>query len=405
MAGSEWMVLAIPFIAGFIGWFTNWLAVKALLYPVEFVGLPPIFGYQIFGWQGVMPKNAEQMSLSFSQLIRDKLIDIEQLFDDIKDGDNEEIDKMVDKVSKQVIEEFSTNLAPEKWQQAREKLREYIEQLVRKNVREMIDEMMSRMGKDAESIIDIDKIMTEAMAEDLALMGTILCEIAQPEFKFIEKSGLYFGFAFGIIQMFVWMIYPAYWVLPAAGFLVGYATNWMALHLIFEPREPKKIGPSTIQGVFIKRQYEVASKFADVVCDNVLNAANMIRHMSQGPARASVMAIIEEQVDDSMQMYEKDTMVAMLVSKEKLAEAKVDLKARINNADMDKEGPLHSFANQADRIRSQITSSLKQPDSAEFTGVLRPVFQKDEWKLLLVGGAIGVGIGALQYLYLFNGSF
>ena len=33
------LVLLIPFIAGFIGWFTNWLAVKATLYPVEFVGI------------------------------------------------------------------------------------------------------------------------------------------------------------------------------------------------------------------------------------------------------------------------------------------------------------------------------------------------------------------------------
>ena len=42
-------------------------------------------------------------------------------------------------------------------------------------------------------------------------------EVAGPEFKFIERSGLYFGFLFGIIQMFVWIVYPAGWVLPAAG--------------------------------------------------------------------------------------------------------------------------------------------------------------------------------------------
>ena len=34
------IVLCIPFISGFIGWFTNWIAVKATLYPVEFVGIP-----------------------------------------------------------------------------------------------------------------------------------------------------------------------------------------------------------------------------------------------------------------------------------------------------------------------------------------------------------------------------
>ena len=35
--------------------------------------------------------------------------------------------------------------------------------------------------------------------------------------------------------------------------------------------------------------------------------------------------------------------------------------------------------------------------------MLRPVFQQDEWKLILAGGVIGVVIGCLQVLYLFGG--
>jgi uncharacterized membrane protein YheB (UPF0754 family) len=400
MSDSGWIVFVIPFIAGFIGWFTNWLAVKALMFPVEFVGIPPVFG-----WQGVMPKNAVEMSLSFSKLIREKLIDMDALFRDMKHGDNDELDRLVEKVSNQVIEEFSTNIAPDKWERAREKLREYISNLIRKNVREMVEELMDRIGDQAQDIVDIDKIMTDSMEKDRSLMGAILFEIATPEFKFIEMSGLYFGFAFGVVQMLVWMVYPAYWVLPAAGFFVGYATNWMALHLIFEPREPVKIGPFTLQGVFLKRQQEVSVQFANIVCDKVLNTKNLIKHMNQEPARSKIMAIIEEQVDGSMRVYEKDTMVAMLASKDRLQDAKVDLKQRIKNWDMDSDdGPLQSFANQTGKIKQQIIDSLQKLASSDFVGILRPVFQKDEWKLLLVGGVIGVIIGSLQYLYIFNGS-
>jgi uncharacterized membrane protein YheB (UPF0754 family) len=400
MTDSGWIVFVIPFIAGFIGWFTNWLAVKALMFPVEFVGIPPVFG-----WQGVMPKNAVEMSLSFSKLIREKLIDMDALFRDMKHGDNDELDKLIEKVSNQVLEEFSTNIAPDKWERSREKLREYISNLIRKNVGEMVEELMDRIGDQAQDIVDIDKIMTDSMEKDRSLMGAILFEIATPEFKFIEMSGLYFGFAFGVIQMLVWMVYPAYWVLPAAGFFVGYATNWMALHLIFEPREPIKIGTFTLQGVFLKRQQEVSVQFANIVCDKVLNTKNLIKHMNQEPARSKIMAIIEEQVDGSMQVYEKDTMVAMLASKDRLQDAKVDLKQRIKNSDMDSDdGPLQSFASQTGKIKQQIIDSLQKLNSSDFVGILRPVFQKDEWKLLLVGGVIGVAIGSLQYLYIFNGS-
>ncbi|MBW2191863.1 MAG: DUF445 family protein, partial [Deltaproteobacteria bacterium] len=314
------LVLCIPFIAGFIGWFTNWLAVKAVLYPVEFVGIPPLLG-----WQGVIPKNAEEMSQSFSVLIHDKLVDMEKIFANIDHDDNEEIDKVVEDVAQEIIAEFSTNIAPDSWERAREKLRGYINMLVRRNVRRVMVAILDRMAKEASDFIDVDAVVRESMKEDRALLGRVLLEVAGPEFKFIERSGLWFGFLFGVIQMLVWIVYPAGWVLPAAGFLVGYITNWLALHLIFEPREPKQIGPFRIQGVFIKRQREVATSFADVIAEQVLNADNMMQHLSDGPNRQRVLDILEGQVEESMKEYERDAMVAMLVSKEKLEEAKADL--------------------------------------------------------------------------------
>ncbi len=398
LAGLNPLILCIPLISGFIGWFTNWIAVKAMLYPVEFVGIPPLIG-----WQGVVPKNAEELSRNFSELIHDKLIDLEKIFADISHQDNEAIKRVVDDISQEILDEFSTNLAPEKWARAREKLRSYIGDLIRRNVHSVTGEILDRMSREASDFIDVDSIVRDAMVEDRALLGRVMMEIAGPEFKFIERSGLYFGGLFGVIQMFVWIAYPASWVLPAAGFLVGYTTNWLAMTLIFEPREPIQIGPFRVQGVFIKRQLEVAKKFADVIADRVLNSDNLIRHLSEGPSREPVMQIVEEQVESSMQLYERDAMVAMLVSKEKIAEAKEDMLQRVRNADMSKSGPVHAFADQSDRIHEQIEKNLQELDSAEFSGVLRPVFQKDEWKLVLAGGVIGTIIGALQIVFLFGG--
>ncbi len=394
------ILFAIPFVAAFIGWSTNWVAVKALMYPVEFVGIPPFLG-----WQGVLPKNAEEMGLSFGRLFREKLIDIDQLFADMKNQDNEQLDKLADEITEKIIHEFSTNVAADAWGRAREKLRAYITSLVHENVRTVVDEILERFGQQAEEIIDIDEIVREAMVRERALMGRILAELAGPEFDFIVISGLYFGFIFGIFQMFIWIIYPAYWVLPAAGFFVGYATNWMAMNLIFEPKEPIKIGPFTIQGVFIKRQTEFAVHFADVFYDKVFYTKNLIKHLGQGKSRLVLMGMIEEQVDSSMAMYESDPMVVMLASKEKLADAREDMRHRIRNADLEQEGPIHTIINQTSTMREQIITNIRALNSTEFSGILRQVFQKDEWKLLLVGGVLGIIIGGLQYVFLFGGSF
>ena len=397
-SGLNPLVLCIPLISGFIGWFTNWIAVKAMLYPVEFVGVPPLLG-----WQGVVPKNTEELSRSFSELIHDKLLDLEQIFADISHDDSEAVKRVVDDVAEEILHEFSTNLAPDKWARAREKLRSYISDLVRRNVQTVTHEILDRMSREASDFIDVDTIVREAMVEDRALLGRVMVEIAGPEFMFIERSGLWFGALFGVIQMFVWIAYPAGWVLPAAGFLVGYATNWLAMTLIFEPKTPIQVGPVRVQGLFIKRQLEVARKFADVIADRVLNSDNLIKHLSEGPSREPVMQIVEDQVEASMKVYERDTMVAMLISKEKIAEAKVDMLERVRGADMATSGPVHAFADQSDRIRAQLEKNLLALDSEEFGGVLRPVFQKDEWKLILAGGVIGTIIGALQVVFLFGG--
>ena len=40
--------------------------------------------------------------------------------------------------------------------------------------------------------------------------------------------------------------------------------------------------------------------------------------------------------------------------------------------------------------------------SAEFEGVLHPVFEEDEWKLIAVGGLLGMWVGIFQALFVFG---
>jgi len=64
---------------------------------------------------------------------------------------------------------------------------------------------------------------------------------------------------------------------------------------------------------------------------------------------------------------------------------------------------IKAFADQSHHIHAQLESNLGALDATEFSGILRPVFQKDEWKLVLAGGVIGTAIGALQVVVLFGG--
>jgi uncharacterized membrane protein YheB (UPF0754 family) len=48
---------SIPVTCGFIGWVTNWLALKMTFYPLRFIGIPPVLG-----WQGIIPRKAAKIA-------------------------------------------------------------------------------------------------------------------------------------------------------------------------------------------------------------------------------------------------------------------------------------------------------------------------------------------------------
>ena len=113
--------------------------------------------------------------------------------------------------------------------------------------------------------------------------------------------------------------------------------------------------------------------------------------------------LMNDLMSGGLHRFWKDAMVAMLVTKDKLEEAKADLLDRVRNADMSDSKQIKTFADQSHRIHAQMEENLGALDADQFGGILRPVFQKDEWKLILAGGVIGTAIGALQVVVLFGG--
>lgn len=78
------------------------------------------------------------------------------------------------------------------------------------------------------------------------------------------------------MQTLVYYFYDESWVLPVAGFLVGYFTNWVALKLIFEPSTPVNLVCYTLQGTFLKRQHEAAKIIAAHSTEHFLK---QVRHV------------------------------------------------------------------------------------------------------------------------------
>ena len=395
---ADWLVLTIPFVSAFIGWFTNLVAIKMMFKPTEFVGIEPFLG-----WQGIVPANARRLAKMSTRLILTKLLSLEELFAPFRgEAFVKELGPVIEDITQQVIDEVAQKRAPQMWENAGEFMQSQVREKIREEVRAVAIAIVDDLSDNITEILDLEKVVVDAVEEDKELMSLMFLQVGAEEFKFIEVSGAYFGFAFGLLQMCVWVYYKADWVLPFAGFLVGYATNWVALKMIFNPREPKKVGPFTFQGLFHKRQQEVAGEFSKLTAGKVLNADNITKTVTQGPSADKIREIVETRVNALIDKYLAHPMAAMLVPEADRPALREELLERIREELPKEGGLLHSFAGKAVDIQDSIESRMKKLPPDEFEGVLRPAFQQDEWKLILAGAVLGLGAGMAQLVWVFS---
>ena len=64
-------------------------------------------------------------------------------------------------------------------------------------------------------------------------------------------------------------------VFPLVGALIGYATNWLAVKMLFRPHRPKGFGPLRFQGVVPRRQEALAESIAETVQDELISAEDV----------------------------------------------------------------------------------------------------------------------------------
>jgi uncharacterized membrane protein YheB (UPF0754 family) len=69
-------------------------------------------------------------------------------------------------------------------------------------------------------------------------------------------------------------------VFPAVGALVGWFTNWLAILMLFRPREPVRIFFWSLQGVIPSRHSQLAERIAETVQNNLLTQEDLEKAMS-----------------------------------------------------------------------------------------------------------------------------
>ncbi|PCJ42369.1 MAG: hypothetical protein COA99_08235 [Moraxellaceae bacterium] len=391
--------ISIPFVAAFVGWMTNWVAIQMTFYPVNFVGIPPFLG-----WQGIIPAKGEKMAGIVVENTLTRISTIQEIFQEFEPT---AIAHHILKTADDRIEEFTDDIMIEQndvlWENLPNIMKKRVYARAKQKLHKITDHLMADIQLHIADLVDPKELVVKELTRDKSMLNRVFQECGEAEFKFIINSGLVFGFIFGIIQMFAWYHWEQSWLLPAFGLLVGVATNWLALRLIFQPLNPIYLFGFKIHGLFLSRQDAVAEVFCRIMTAEVLTVSVVMNEIFLGSKADQTHALIKK----NLRPLFEDSIIRNIMHLTVGNEGMSSFKEQVGNKTI--KIALESIENPRftrERglvIEKMFRERMQAMTSEEFQDLLRPAFQEDEWILIAVGGALGLAAGFGQLFIMFAG--
>lgn len=392
-------LLSIPLISAFVGWSTNYLALKMMFYPMEFVGIKPIFG-----WQGLIPAKRKEMAEIAAELVLGKLLNAKELAAKL---DAKELTAVMERRLKQVlrriVDEVMRESAPKVWASMPVHGKNLVYARIEADIPNIVSNMVDDFKHNVEEIVDIKELVVTKLVESPEIINEIFLKSGEKEFPFVEHSGFIFGLLFGFPTMLVWMYLPTWWVLPLGGLIVGYLTNWLALKVIFEPKHPTKFMGLTLQGMFLKRQNEVSKVYSEIIEEKLVTSENILKTALYGSGSNQLLELIELHVNDAIDRYIAFAQPYITLGVGSDAYYRVrEMSSRHIFENSERYMPYaFDYIKKTLNISGELSARMKKLSPEEFEGVLRPAYEADEWKLILTGSLLGMGAGFMQLYFVF----
>jgi uncharacterized membrane protein YheB (UPF0754 family) len=423
MSTSDWIKLAsIPLFTGAIGWLINWSGLIMLFNPVQFHGKRVPGLYELskllprklqevpgimqggIGWQGIVPARAAKMgSIAVDKAIA-KLGTAGEFFQELEpDRIAEQMVVMFEPRIPEIVDRTLTREQPGLWHNVPPQAKQAIYARVKQQLPGIMHSITDEIGLYIDQLLDPKLMVIDHFEKNPALVNKIFRDFGAKELKLMVNFGFLFGFLLGIPVAVITHFITNWWLLPLFGIVVGWTTNLLGMWVIFEPVEPRMIGPLKLHGLFLRRQDEAAEVYAQIIADDVITLENIGNFLLNGPRGDRTEQMLEEALVPAIDRAAGPLRAAVRVA---VGGREYDT-ITAAFARESREYTLTPFQDpefgrvQSEKIRSLIAERTKQLPPRDFVEMMRSAIKEDEWMLYLHGGVMGLA-GGLIHLAIFG---
>jgi uncharacterized membrane protein YheB (UPF0754 family) len=193
-----------------------------------------------------------------------------------------------------------------------------------------------------------------------------------------------------------------YWLIliPLISAFIGWVTNWVAIKMLFHPREPKKILGITFHGIFPKRQQQFAEKLGKLVSAEFLSFDDIEQKISNPENLKKVMPMIETHVDEFLRNRLKDEMpvISMFIGDKTISNLKTMFMKEIESLFPQVMKQYAANLKSELDLEQIVIKKVAGFSSDKLEEVLYQIMSKEFRFVEIIGAVIGLIIGIVQVL-------
>ena len=188
------------------------------------------------------------------------------------------------------------------------------------------------------------------------------------------------------------------YLLPLIAALIGWTTNYLAVKMLFHPKLPISILGISIQGVFPKRQAQLARKLGDLVADELFSVDEVSKKIKRFSTSPETMEMVGKRIEKTIRekLVKSFPMLSMFLSDDMITKVtsifKVELQSFIRESADALTEKLESELN----VREMVTEKVEAFSTEKLEELLTSLMKKEFRFIELVGAFLGFLIGCIQ---------
>ena len=195
---NYWLIL-IPLISAFIGWVTNWVAIKMLFHPRT---PKKILGVT---FHGIFPKRQQQFAEKLGRLVSAEFLSFEDIEQKISNPENlKQVMPMIENHIDNFLRHRLKDEMPVISMFIGDKTISTLKNAFMKEIETLFPQVMKQYAANLKNELDLEQIVIEKVSNFSSdKLEEVLYQIMSKEFRFVEIIGAVIGFIIGLVQILI----------------------------------------------------------------------------------------------------------------------------------------------------------------------------------------------------------